>query len=302
MARPGLNSNAQYAYNYYKKKHGYTDVQAAGMVGNLMQESTMNTGARNAGDGRDGSDSIGIGQWNGSRATGLKRFAADTGRDWTDLDAQLDYTVYEKQNSERRAGQMLSSATTIDGATDAGISFERPQGWSANNPRGGHGYDNRLNWAKEAYAQYSGNNPDEVIGSYTPTAQATPQESAVAQSAVPTEAKKEPMFPGLRSGIKSAMEAIGFSGEGTKESPSKFMGLELGGDDGLVADLAGISKAFGGSEQQQAPQVSGKAPSAPVEVKFDIASTASQPTAEELRKKRLGGLGGFGGFRSFGRA
>lgn len=296
MARPALNSNAQYAYNYYKKKHGYTDVQAAGMVGNLMQESTMNTGARNAGDGRDGSDSIGIGQWNGSRATGLKRYAADTGRDWTNLDAQLDYTVYEKQNSERRAGQMLSSATTIDGATDAGISFERPQGWSANNPRGGHGYDNRLGWAKEAYAQYSGNNPDDVIGSYTPTV------SQPAAQSVATETPKEPMFPGLRDGIKSGLEAIGFSGDGTKESPSKFMGLELDGDDGLVADLAGISKAFGGGEQQQAPQVSGKAPSAPVEVKFDIASTASQPTAEDIRKKRLGGLGGFGGFRSFGRA
>ncbi len=43
---------------------------AAGAVGSLMGESGkgLNTAALNRGDGADGSDSIGMGQWNQSRA------------------------------------------------------------------------------------------------------------------------------------------------------------------------------------------------------------------------------------------
>lgn len=72
-----VNSNARYAYDYLQRRYNLTPVQAAGVVGNLMQESSMNTGARNRGDGSDGSDSIGIGQWNGGRAKALRAFAAD---------------------------------------------------------------------------------------------------------------------------------------------------------------------------------------------------------------------------------
>ncbi len=55
MAKPALNNNAHYAYRYYIDKHKLAPHMAAGIVGNLMQESTFNTGARNPGDGRDGS-------------------------------------------------------------------------------------------------------------------------------------------------------------------------------------------------------------------------------------------------------
>ncbi len=64
---------------------------AAGAVGSLMGESGkgLNTAAINRGDGSDGSDSIGMGQWNQSRATALKSTAAGMGTPWTDARAQL---------------------------------------------------------------------------------------------------------------------------------------------------------------------------------------------------------------------
>src|SRR5690606_32090178 len=40
------------------------------------------------------------------------------------------------------------SAATVEAAAEAAINFERPAGWTRENPRGGHGWGRRL-----AYAQ-----------------------------------------------------------------------------------------------------------------------------------------------------
>lgn len=151
-----LNDNAYYAIDYLMNKHNLTRAQAAGIVGNFMQESTFNTGARNAGDGRDGSDSIGIGQWNGERARNLKAFG---GENYNNLDTQLDFAVHELRGtggngggSESRVWKQLSNAgDDYVAAAKAMISYERPQGWEADNPTAGHGWDNRLKWAGAAY-------------------------------------------------------------------------------------------------------------------------------------------------------
>jgi hypothetical protein len=70
----------QQAYAHLKNQ-GYTDAQAAGVIGNLQQESgsTLDPNARNPGDGSDGSDSIGIAQWNSGRAANLKAYDPATG-------------------------------------------------------------------------------------------------------------------------------------------------------------------------------------------------------------------------------
>lgn len=70
----------QQAYAHLKNQ-GYTDAQAAGIIGNLQQESgqTLNPNARNPGDGSDGSDSIGIAQWNSDRAANLRAYDPATG-------------------------------------------------------------------------------------------------------------------------------------------------------------------------------------------------------------------------------
>ena len=63
------------------KNQGYTDAQAAGIIGNLQVESgqTLDPNSINPGDGSDGSDSIGIAQWNSGRAANLLAYDPATG-------------------------------------------------------------------------------------------------------------------------------------------------------------------------------------------------------------------------------
>lgn len=63
------------------KNQGYTDAQAAGIIGNLQVESgqTLDPNSINPGDGSDGSDSIGIAQWNSGRAANLQAYDPATG-------------------------------------------------------------------------------------------------------------------------------------------------------------------------------------------------------------------------------
>lgn len=124
---------------------GWAPHQAAGIVGNLQAESGagLNTQARNAGDGTDGSDSIGIAQWNGRRAQALKSFAAAQGTDWHDFDTQIDFIDYELRSSERAAGENLARSTNAEEAAAAFTGYERPAGWSASNARGAHNWTGR---------------------------------------------------------------------------------------------------------------------------------------------------------------
>lgn len=122
---------------------GYTKEQAAGIVGNLLQES----GLRPSGAVGDNGTAFGIAQWRGERLTKLKRFASANGRDWQDLETQLGFVDSELQQDEPAAYAALKAAKTVDEATAAFIGFERPRGWTPANPRGGHGWANRLGYA-----------------------------------------------------------------------------------------------------------------------------------------------------------
>jgi len=62
----------------------------AGIVGNLYAESKFDTSALG-----DGDTSGGIAQWHADRFTNLKQFASQNGKDWRDLDLQLDFMWYE---------------------------------------------------------------------------------------------------------------------------------------------------------------------------------------------------------------
>lgn len=137
------------AVSFFQSK-GWSKEQAGAIVGNLLAESGLNTTARNSGDGSDGSDSIGAGQWNGARAQALKSFAAANGTDWHDLGTQLAFVDHELRTTESAAGNALKAAKNVEEATAAFIGYERPQGWSADNPRGGHNYKGRLRFAMQA--------------------------------------------------------------------------------------------------------------------------------------------------------
>lgn len=134
-----VQSRANMARDHFVKL-GYSPAQAAGIVGNLVQES----GVRSDGAVGDSGTAFGMAQWRGERFTRLKRFAASRGKDWKDFTTQLDYIDMELKNHETDAYRRLMSAQSVDEATAAFISYERPQGWTTANPRGGHGWANRL--------------------------------------------------------------------------------------------------------------------------------------------------------------
>jgi len=142
------NDAAKTAMQFYVGK-GYSPHQAAGIVGNLMAESNLNTGALNPGDGADGSNSIGIAQWNGPRAKALQAYAAQNGGNPSDLTTQLGFVDHELNTTETGVRDRLRQAKNPVEAAAAFVGYERPQGWSADNPYGAHGWGNRARYASE---------------------------------------------------------------------------------------------------------------------------------------------------------
>lgn len=134
---------------YYAEgaRRGYKRHQIDGLLGNKVAESGLNPAAINPRDNPRSAvhpDSIGLGQWNDRRATELKRLAATRGVPWTDPMTQVVHTFNELERGESRAGGMLRNSTNVREATIAGIAFERPQGFTWNNPTGGHNFSGRL--------------------------------------------------------------------------------------------------------------------------------------------------------------
>lgn len=106
-----INGNSVLVYQQLLSL-GVAPGTAAGAVGSLMGESGkgLNTAAINRGDGADGSDSIGMGQWNQSRATALRRTAQEMGTSWTDPRAQVAHIGNELQGSHRHVLKALLAA------------------------------------------------------------------------------------------------------------------------------------------------------------------------------------------------
>lgn len=105
-----VNPNAVRALNYFMNK-GLTREQSAGLVGNLMVESSMNTRALNPYSG-----AYGIAQWLGSRKTALFNKYGNN----PTLDQQLDFIWHELNSSHSRGLRMLrQSNNPSDAAANA---------------------------------------------------------------------------------------------------------------------------------------------------------------------------------------
>jgi hypothetical protein len=111
-------SAANFAFKYYQEK-GVAPHIAAGIVGNLMQESGLNPYAKG-----DNGQATGVAQWHPDRFSGLQKFAGN--RNPYDLKTQLDYVLYEaNQRGDLQA---------LQGTKDAGEAayhfarrYERPK-------------------------------------------------------------------------------------------------------------------------------------------------------------------------------
>lgn len=126
---------------------GFTASAAAGVVGNLVQESGLCTDAIG-----DNGTSGGLAQWHNERLDALKRFAAARGKKWTDLDTQIEFLAEEMRTSYADTYAKMQSAELPEIAgqimTDE---YEIPDPASAN-------YAQRQANARAAYeAMQSGN-------------------------------------------------------------------------------------------------------------------------------------------------
>jgi hypothetical protein len=94
---------------------------------------------------------MGIAQWNRERLGALRDFAKQQGKPWNDFQTQLEFVQSELTGTESRAGKALKGAGDINSATAAFAGYERPQGWSLDNPTGAHGWESRLANASALY-------------------------------------------------------------------------------------------------------------------------------------------------------
>lgn len=108
--------NQEEAYAYFIEK-GLSPAQAAGIVGNLMQESGVDPKSVQAGGpGR------GIAQWSvGERWTGVEALARKQGKSPQDLGVQLDYLWQELNTTESASLTALKQTKTPE---EAAVSFE----------------------------------------------------------------------------------------------------------------------------------------------------------------------------------
>lgn len=114
-------------YNRYRQ-HGLSDVEAAGMTGNIGAESSFSTTVTSG----DGYGSRGLIQFTGDRLNGEKgllKFATDRGLDPWDWRTQVDYSVWELHNTESAALQAMREhpdATPAEMAKIIREYYERP--------------------------------------------------------------------------------------------------------------------------------------------------------------------------------
>lgn len=179
-------SNVNTVYKIFREA-GLSPVQAAGLVGRMQQESGPKLNPQAFGDRTIPGGSVGIGQWNRERKANLMAHGGDN---WQTPEAQAYFALNElgigKEGgpgfgSEARAGRMLRDAKTIEEASIAAMGYERPQGWTSQNPTAGHGYRNTVNNAQALFDQF-GDGPLPAAASPNPITDysISPQEATAA--------------------------------------------------------------------------------------------------------------------------
>lgn len=144
-----LSSNERAAFNYFVAR-GLTKKQSAGIVGNLIQESSVRPTAveYGGGPGRGIAQwSVG-GRWNASHHDNVTWYASTHGISRWALNTQLAFTWYELKTFSGYGLTPIRRATTIKAAT---IAFERDFEKCGNCQEA-----KRYTYAKQVYAAFAG--------------------------------------------------------------------------------------------------------------------------------------------------
>lgn len=147
------NENAEIAFNFFVSQ-GFTPIQAAGIIGNLMRESHVNPKAN-----QSGGPGMGIAQWSeNERWQTLLTWANKEKKDPLKLETQLQFIMYEFNNGYEQVMANVKKATTIEDAT---LQFMGPIPVSGGGAGGGYenpgipAYDERVAFAKDAHEKYA---------------------------------------------------------------------------------------------------------------------------------------------------
>ena len=120
MSEAALSNNEQSAFNFFVSK-GLTKIQAAGVVGNLVQESSVNPAAVEFGGGPGrgiAQWSVG-GRWDTSHNDNATWYASQHGTSRGTLTTQLNFIWYELTTFSGYGLAQLKAATTVTAAVKA---------------------------------------------------------------------------------------------------------------------------------------------------------------------------------------
>lgn len=118
------DEDAKFFYQYFIQK-GYSPVASAGIVGNLIHESTGGSGVNTKIE--NGIGAFGAAQWLNERRTALNNFASRMGLSPSDRKAQADFLLHELNTTHTKAKIGLQNAKTVDEASNVFLNkFEIP--------------------------------------------------------------------------------------------------------------------------------------------------------------------------------
>lgn len=187
------------------KKDGYSDAQAAGIVGSLMQESQLNPNAVNPKSG-----AVGIAQWlsKGRRKTFAQQYGHTIEK--SSFEEQVNYMMWELRNTEERSGNLIRKAK--DAKTAAALhawEYERPGVLEANIKNRQRNAENVLSMAGTGGAMASVNMATRATApaSVTNTTNNSTTDVKVGQINVQTQAKDA---EGIAKSIGGAVRQYGF--------------------------------------------------------------------------------------------
>jgi hypothetical protein len=118
----------EYIFNKFKQL-GYSDQAAAALAGNAQHESYGNPRQKQIkGPG------MGLMQWSPDRFNSLIDYANSKNINPYDVDTQIDFIHNELGGKEASSGKKLRSASSLNDANNAVLSYLRPKNYSAKDP------------------------------------------------------------------------------------------------------------------------------------------------------------------------
>jgi len=273
--------NEQDVVSFFTGK-GYEPHQAAGIAGNLMQESTLNPTAKNPTSG-----AFGLAQWLGSRKKSFMDFALKNKKDIKDPTAQLEFIDHELNTTETRArDKLLNSKDATEAAFNFSNHYERAGANEKKNATRAN-YANRILSSIVPSAQ-AGENMDQPLSYDEWVASGKPKTAATSEIPSRKSAASAPLSydEWVASGKpKTADETKGLqfnAGKAISNIPTSFGNLVTGTIEALTHPQD-IVKTVAGGLYNLSQAIPGKA--TPVENRYTSAVKPDQAFMQDAVAK-----------------